>query len=136
MAVPLADPLLAVDATHYAVGFQHAFLAAQPHRATQVGLGIAPLDLAVTVLPLGDQRNDRVRRVRVEFGAVRTHETGYVARVLNDGELHAETDTEIRHLVFPCIANRPNLSFDPALSESAGNEDRIHRGECAGAILL
>jgi hypothetical protein len=89
----------------------------------------ALLDAAVAVLPLGDQRDDRVRRVGIELGRVRVRERRAVARVLDHGELHAEADAEVRDAVLARVADRLDLAFDAALAEAARHEDRVHAGE-------
>ena len=63
---------------------------------------------------------------RIELRAVRTRQSGHVARVFDDGELHAQTDAEIRNLVLAGEADRPNLPFYAALAEAARDEDRVH----------
>src|SRR6185436_16543503 len=89
-----------------------------------------------TILPLGDQRDDRMRRVGIELGAVRAVEAGDVPRELDDGELHAEAYAEIRNPVFARVADRLDLAFDAALAESARNENGVHRGETVGPLAL
>ena len=42
------------------------------------------LDLAVAALPFGDQRNDRMRRVRIKLCRVRPGEAADIARILDD----------------------------------------------------
>ena len=91
---------------------------------------------ALLVLPLGDQRDDRMRRGAVELGAVRALEPGDVARELDDRELHAEADAEVRHAVLARVAHRLDLALDAALAEAAGHQDRVHAAQAVGAVLL
>ncbi len=111
-------------------------LRAQPHRAAEVRLLVARLERSLLVLPFADQRDDRVRARAVELGAVRTRQTGDVARVLDDRELHPQADAEIRDAVHPCMAHRLDLAVDAALAEAAGNQDRIDAVELDGAVTL
>ena len=48
---------------------------------------IAALDASVAFLPFGDLRNHRVRRIGIEFGAVRALQADHMARVLDHRRL-------------------------------------------------
>src|SRR6266496_5152505 len=124
MPVALGHRGSAVDLVRERTRPDIAGLRAEPHRAAQVGAFGALLDRAVAVLPLGDQRDDRMRRRRLEFGAVRVGETGLVPRILDHRELHAEADAEVRNIVLAGVADRLDLAFDAALAEAARDEDR------------
>jgi hypothetical protein len=95
-------------------------LRAQAHRAAEVRLLVAALDLAVVVLPLGDERDDRVLRVGIELGGVGALEIALVARDLDRRDLHAEADAQVRHLVLARELHRRDLALDAALAEAAG----------------
>ena len=60
-----------------------------------------------------------------KFTAVRPFQSGHMSRIFNDRHLHAKTNPEIRHLVFPGILHRSNLSFYTAFAETAGDQNRI-----------
>jgi len=76
--------------------------------------------IADTTLLL-EQRDDRLRNVPVEFSAVRVFDSADVSCEFNCCHLHAEAETEIRHLVFASEPGRFDFSFDAALAESTGN---------------
>ena len=100
-------------------------VAAEAHGTAQIALGVTVFDLAFGGLPFGDQRNHRVRRARVELGAVRALETGDVARKLDHRHLHAKADAEIRNAVRARVVHGLNLAFDAALAETARHQDRV-----------
>jgi hypothetical protein len=77
-----------------------------------------------------------MRRVGIELGAVGALETGDMAGELDGGELHAEADAQVRHLVFARIADRRDLAFGAALAEAAGDQDGIHLLQRRGAAGL
>src|SRR5436189_3246086 len=96
-------------------GIDRAFLRAQTHRSAEVRSLVAPLDPPGAVEPLGNQRDDRMRGLRIKLGAVRAGEPADVARELDRGELHAEADAEVRNPVFARVADRPHLALGAAL---------------------
>ena len=98
---------------------QAARLRAQPHSAAH--FHNAPLRV--------HQTNDRVRGVRVKFGAVGVLQAAHVARKLDCSALHAKADSEKRDLVFARIARRDDLALDSAHSEPARNQDAVHTVE-------
>ena len=52
-----------------------------------------------------------------------------MARVLDDGELHAEADAEERYLLLAGVADRLDLALGAAIAEAAGDEDRVEAGQ-------
>ncbi len=44
-------------------------------------------------------------------------------------KLHAEAESEKRHIVFPGVFDRPDLPIDPALAKSARNKDSVKSSE-------
>lgn len=51
--------------------------------------------------------------------------------------LHTEADTEIRYVVFPCIAGSNHHAFNTAFAEAAGNKNAVHiRKDCVRIIVL
>src|SRR5207249_1662870 len=70
-----------------------------------------------------EQADDRVRRVRLEFGRVRSFQLEDIAGELDRGNLHAQTKAEVRNLVFADVSGRGDFAFDPALAETAGHQD-------------
>src|SRR5690606_7415131 len=113
-----------------------AFLAPEAHGAAQAGIRGTHFGLTVGRVPLGDERDDGMRRLRIELGGVRAGEPRDVARVLDDGELHAEADSEVRHVVLAGVTYGRDLAFDAALAEAARDQDRIHALEACRALAL
>src|SRR5882672_3676875 len=137
VAVAFVDHVRAVDLAREAPGLEGGALGAQAHRAAEIGLFVAALDAAVAVLPLGHERDHRVRRVAVEFRAVRAREPDDVARELDHRELHAQADAEVRDLVLAHVLDRLHHAFHAALAETARNEYRVHAfQQRADAVLL
>ena len=97
---------------------------------------VPALDRAVAILPLGDQCHDRVRRRGIELGAVRIGETSLVPRILDDRQLHPQTDAEIGNAVLARMANRLDLAFDAALAKSTRHYDRVHSLEAVDTIAF
>src|SRR5688572_2768369 len=87
VTVALDDALGVVDRRGEGLRGERTFLSAEPHRSAEVGLHVAALDAAVAILPFCNQRDHRMRRFRLEFGAVRALEPHDVARVLDYREL-------------------------------------------------
>src|SRR5256885_2260173 len=137
VAVALVDHVRAVDLAHEAPGLERGTLSAQSHRPAKIGFFVAALDAAVPILPLGHERDHRVRRVAVEFRAVRARKPDEVARELDHRELHAQAYAQIRDLVLARVLDRLYHAFDSAPAESARHEYRVHAfQERADAVLL
>src|SRR5712692_2914186 len=137
VAVALVDHIRAVDLSREAPGLERGSLSAQAHRPAEIGLFVAALDPAVSVLPLGHQRDHGVRRVAVEFGAVRAREADDVSREFDHGELHAQANAEIRNLVLARMLDRLHHAFNPPLAEAPGDKYRVHAfQQHADAFLL
>src|SRR5712691_13256284 len=126
VAVALVDHVRAVDLASEAPRFERGPLSPEPHRPAEIGFFVAALDPAVAVLPLGHERDHGVRRVAVEFRAVRAREDDDVARELDHRELHSKAYAEIRDLVLARVLDRLHHPFHAALAEASGNKYRIH----------
>src|SRR6185437_11341110 len=70
VAVTLGDRFLAVDPPGERAPLHRAGLRAQAHGAAQVRLRVAPFHPPVVALPLGDERDHRMRRVGIELRGV------------------------------------------------------------------
>src|SRR6266702_1558048 len=137
VTVAFVDHVRAVDLAREAPRLERGALSAQAHRPAEIGLFVAALDAAVAALPLGHERDHRVRRVAVEFRAVRAREADDVSRKLDHRELHAQADAEIRNFVLARVLDRLHHAFHTALAETARNEYRVHPlQERADAFLL
>src|SRR5204862_7871267 len=119
VAVSFVEHVRAIDLAREAPGLERSTLSAQPHGPAEIGLFVAPLDAAVAVLPLGHERDHRVRRVAVEFRAVRAREADDVAREFDHREPHTQADAEIRDLVLALVLDQPHHNFYAAFDGSA-----------------
>ena len=77
-----------------------------------------------------------MRRLRIEFRAIGAGESRLVASILDDGELHAETNAEIRNAVFARVPDRVDLALDPTFAEPTRHQNRIHSAETANPVAL
>src|SRR5437588_117510 len=68
---------------------------------------------------IAELENDCVRRFDIEFGRVRVFKLTDVARELDAGGLHAETDSEIRSAGAARVRDRSNHSLDATFPEPA-----------------
>ena len=125
MAMPLVDLTGAVDRVRESAVLDEAGLRTEAHRPAEVGSRVALLRHAALILPLGDQCDDGMRRVRVELGRVRPFEPDDVAGVLDDRHLQSEADAQVRHLLLAREFHRRDLALDSALTEPARHEDRV-----------
>ena len=48
-----------------------------------------------------------------------------IAGKFDDGDLHAEADAKIRHVMLAGIFAGEDFSFDPPAAEAAGDEDAV-----------
>lgn len=80
--------------------------------------------------------HDPALAIRIEFLAVGILMPEYVAREIDSHDLGSEADTEVRHLILPCISACHDHTFDPPLSESSRNADPIDPFEDFSAFSL
>ena len=59
----------------------------------------------------------------IKFGRVRLGQFQNVARKFNRGDLHAEAQAEVGHLVFARVLRRQDFAFDAAFAETAGHQN-------------
>ncbi len=59
-----------------------------------------------------------------------------MASELDDGQLHAEADAEVRYPLLACVTHRLNLALNATLAKAAGHQDGIHPRQAAHAIAL
>ena len=79
-------------------------LSAEPHRPAEV------LDLFL----LRQQVDDGMRSLRIHFRRVRTVESEHVASKLRDGDVHPETDAEVRNRSLARDSAREDLALPAA----------------------
>src|SRR5688572_3212287 len=101
MSVALVDLGILVDLRGERARLERAGIRAETHRGA----------LVAHVPLLGHEVYDAMRRIDVELGAVRALEPAHVARVLDDGHLHAETDAEERHVLLAGPLDRADLAL-------------------------
>src|SRR5438105_10965069 len=87
-------------------------LRAEPHRAAEI------LDL----LLLRQQVDYRIRSLGIHLGRVRSFEPDDVARVLRDGDVHAEADAEVRNATLARDPAGKDLALPAARAETPGYE--------------
>src|SRR5580700_5274029 len=75
------------------------------------------------------QTDNRVRRVFFEFCAVGSLEGADIASELDRGDLHSETQSEVRQSFFPGVFARCDFAFDTSIPESSWYDDAGHRSE-------
>ncbi len=128
--------ITAIDFRNAAAGFKARWISAEPHRAAKIGIFIADFDFARFGLPFRNQRDDRVRRFAIELGAHRTLEPRQVARRLDDRNLHAETDAEVRYAVLARKAHGLDLAFDATIAKTAGHDYAVHVTQAVDTLLF
>src|SRR5690242_12760047 len=97
MAVALGDfDGAAIDFRHPAAALEHGGIGAEPHGAAEIAVLVALLKF-IAAQPFRHQAHQRLRR-RAELGGVGLLDADKIARRLDHGHLHAEADTEIRHV--------------------------------------
>ncbi len=128
--------ILAEDLARARARPEQHLLRAEAHGAALVGGLVARLHAARLVLPLGDQRDHRMRRRAVELGAVGVGEAEHVAAEFDDRHLHPQADAEVGHAVLAGVAHCLDLALDAALAEAARHQDGIHALAGMGAVLL
>src|SRR4030095_4587245 len=72
---------------------------------------------------LFQQRDDRVRIVLVELGAVGVFDSPYVSGEFDGGHLHAQTQTKKGDSMLASVTRRVDFSFCSANAKSTGNEN-------------
>src|SRR5258708_24857111 len=107
MAMPLGDALLAERLERGRVRLDCTVERSKPHRAADLR------DLPLSV----EQAHDRVRRRRIEFGAVGIAEADDVACELDRGTLQTEANAEEGQAGLSGEADRLDLPLDAALVE-------------------
>ncbi len=83
-----------------------------------------PADILHAVL-IGHQRDDRVRRVRIEFDTVRVIVSDHIPDKLHDGKLHAKAEAQERDIVFTRVSDRVDHPLDPSVAKTAGDKDAV-----------
>ena len=122
MPVPLNNRFSAIQLARERACREPACLPAEAHAAAQIRIRRAPLTPARGVLPLADQGDHGIDRVRVEFRAIGRREAGQMTRDLDHRQLHAETNAKIRRLFFARITHGHELALDTAPAKAARHQ--------------
>ena len=78
---------------------------------------------------IGHEIDDGMFSFGTEFGRIRVGITEDVAGKFDDRDLHAETDPEIRYVIFARILARSDLPLYAAAAETAGDQHAVHAAE-------
>src|SRR5471030_1468279 len=133
MAMALADHVLAVDLMHLGAGSQMCRISPEAHRAAQVAVGRALLDL-IALYPFGHQADDAMIG-GAELARRGGFDTQQIAGRLDHRHLHAEADAEERHLALARELDRVDLALGAALAEAAGYQNAVHVLEMADRVV-
>ena len=95
---------------------------------------ITNFDIARFCLPFGDEADDGVWRIDIHFSRMRAFEATHVPSKLNHGHMHAETNTEVRNLVFPRVLHCCNFAFNAAVTKATGDQDSVQRCQNIGSL--
>ena len=87
----------------------------QPHRTTEVG----------NILLVFHDVDDILCAFRQKFGRVCIWQTSTVPCIFDNCHLHTQTDTKHRNLIFSCIFNCGNHTFNATVTKTARNDDTI-----------
>ena len=126
MPVPLVNDRLAVRVARTRALLDLDRLRTEAHRAAEV------LDL----LLLGEQVDDRERRLGVHLGRVRTLHAADVPCELGHRDVHAEADAEVRDLLFARHTAREDLPLPTARAEAARDEHAVDLLELVHCLLV
>ena len=79
---------------------------------------------------------DDARTILIEFRGICVLKAEDMTGIFDNGNLHTEADTEIRHVVFSCIACGGNHSLDTASAETARHDDTVAFFQNLGRIFV
>src|SRR5690242_5946973 len=123
MAVAFRNLRVAVDLRDTRAFARARGISAEPHRAAEIALLHALLEL-IAAHPFGHQPDDRLV-ARAELGRSRAFDSGKRARRLDYRHLHAEADAEIRHPALAREPRRQDFALCAALPEPTWHEDTV-----------
>ncbi len=63
-------------------------------------------------------------------------DTGHVAGVFDHRQLHAQADTQVRHLVFAGVTDGRDLAFGSPVTKAAGHQNGVQIFQHAGAFAF
>ena len=77
-----------------------------------------------------------IEAVLVEFAGVCIRDAAHVAGILDDGNLHAEANAEVRDVALSCVLCGIDHTLDTAVAEAAWHKDTIAALEHFGSVFL
>src|SRR5687768_1081695 len=125
MAVALADLGNSIHFSSVRTALQPARICAEAHGAAHVG----------HVLLLLHQIDDRISTLRRELAGVRIRKLQHIARELDDGDLHAEADSEKRQSRLACGTDGFHHPVYAANAEATRHEQRVVSGQYLARAL-
>ena len=66
-----------------------------------------------------------MRCLWIKLRAIGAIKTTYIARILDDCDLHTEADTQIGNIIFPRCFNRVDLALSTSSSKASRHQNRI-----------
>src|SRR5580704_11536760 len=126
MPVPLADLKLAINPMRQSSRLKLASPRAQPHGAAKF---LHAPQLAQFV-------DHPMRSRRIELARIGICQSAHVASELDASRLHPQTDSEVRNLLLPRIANRNQHALDAAFAKAAGHQNPVVIRELIFAGLI
>lgn len=126
MPMPLFDLLGPIGLGSKGILMQLTRIGAEPQGAAHLGKLITDLHLVGAVIkPLFHQIDDRMLGFTIKLGAVGIGHPGDVAGKLHHRQLHAETDTEKRHLVLASKGDGHDLALHTAVAEPSRHQNAV-----------
>src|SRR6185312_223713 len=124
----------AIDLGHPAAALENRGISAEPHGAAEIAT-LRPLLQLIAAQPFRHQADQRLFR-RPELGGIGLLDADEIARGFDDSHLHAEADTEIRHVALARELRRADLALGAALAEAAGHQYTVDVLEERRRILV
>ena len=109
VAVTFPDLIAVIALLQHRSFFDHAGIGTQTHRSALVDF----------IILAGHEVDDLVAACGIEFIGIGILPAKDIAGKLNDRDLHAEAQSQIRNVVFPGIAGGNDLAFDAAAAEAS-----------------
>ena len=76
--------------------------------------------------------DNRVRSLRIEFDAVCFLQSGYMACIFDNCELHTKAESKKRNVMCSCISNSFDFSVNTAIPKASGYKDTV----CACKVFI
>ena len=115
MAMTLRDLLRDVAAVHLRTLRDPAVISAQTQRAALVDL----------MALIRQEIDDLVLAQLVKFSGIRVLHAADMSSEVDDRNLHAQADAQIRKIVRPAVSGGQDFALDPAIAEAARNDHAV-----------